>query len=475
MISVLIVENARLLSNIIAKELIALNYECSKTYSFKGIEEQLSKNKFDFIILSLYLSDGEGVELVQKVKKLSNAKLIVLTSSTDEKQRNRLFNSGVIDYFLKENISQTVININNLIQNIVKNNLINILIIDDSKIIRERVKAILTPRNYNILESDTGQGGIDIIEDNNNKVDLLILDMELDDMHGTEVLSHIKLNQQNNFPIIVLSGTKDANVISKVLKGGASDFIKKPLIIEEFLLKINLWVEYYRKSIELDDYKHNLEHKIEDGISEIKTLNKEIEDTQKEVIFTMGSIGEGRSKETGNHVKRVAQYSYLLAKFYGLTDDDAELLKLASPMHDIGKVAIPDSVLNKPGRFNDEERIIMNNHSKLGYEMLCHSDRQIMKTAAIVAYEHHERWDGKGYPRGLKGEDIHIFGRITAIADVFDALGSQRVYKPVWEDEKIWKLFKEEKDKQFEGKLVDVFFDNLDEFLKVRKEYTDCF
>jgi HD-GYP domain-containing protein (c-di-GMP phosphodiesterase class II)/phosphoribosyl 1,2-cyclic phosphodiesterase len=205
------------------------------------------------------------------------------------------------------------------------------------------------------------------------------------------------------------------------------------------------------------------------------TLTQEIEDTQKEVVFTMGAIGESRSKETGNHVKRVAEYSKILALATGLSLDEAELLKSASPMHDIGKVAIPDAVLNKPGRFNKAERAIMDTHAELGYGMIKNSDRPLLKAASIVAYEHHEKWDGTGYPNKLKGEEIHIYGRITALADVFDALGSDRVYKKAWKDEKIFKLFKEERGKHFDPNLVDLFFENIDKFLEVRAKFQDTY
>ncbi len=216
-----------------------------------------------------------------------------------------------------------------------------------------------------------------------------------------------------------------------------------------------------------------IEEKVQKGLKKIKKLNHEIEDTQKEVIFTMGAIGESRSKETGNHVKRVAEYSKLFALYYGLDEKEAEMLKMASPMHDIGKVAIPDAILNKPGRFDDNEREIMNTHAQLGYEMLKHSKRPLLKMAATISKEHHEKWDGSGYPKGLKEEEINIYGRITAIADVFDALGSDRCYKKAWDDERIFKLFKEERGKHFDPKLVDIFFKNLDEFLAIREKFKD--
>lgn len=206
---------------------------------------------------------------------------------------------------------------------------------------------------------------------------------------------------------------------------------------------------------------------------EINHLNREIIETQKEIIFTMGAIGESRSKETGNHVKRVAEYSRILAIESGLSEIEADILKQASPMHDIGKVGIPDSILNKPGPLTSNERKIMNTHAELGYEMLKNSERDILKAAAIVSYEHHEKWDGTGYPNNKLGTDIHIYGRITAIADVFDALGSKRVYKEAWNDERIFKLLKEERGKHFDPQLVDIFFEKFELFDDVRKRLLD--
>lgn len=266
--------------------------------------------------------------------------------------------------------------------------------------------------------------------------------------------------------------------IQKTIASLTSNFINFTYISVLFLLLIIMTVivilgykVYKNVGLSVDE----IEAKIQDGLTEIKNLNQEIESTQKEVVFTMGAIGESRSKETGNHVKRVAEYSKLLAIYYGLDEKEAEMLKQASPMHDIGKVAIPDAILNKPGRFDEQERETMNTHANLGYEMLKHSNRPLLKMAAIVANEHHEKWDGSGYPKGLSVENIHIYGRITALADVFDALGSDRVYKKAWDDEKIFKFFKEEKAKHFDPKLIDIFFEHLNEFLKIREKFKDEF
>ncbi len=212
---------------------------------------------------------------------------------------------------------------------------------------------------------------------------------------------------------------------------------------------------------------------IHHDITDIERLHDELEDAQREIIYKLGEIGECRSSETGQHVKRVAEYSKLLAIKIGLDPKDVNKLFMASPMHDIGKVGIPDSILNKNGKLDSAEWEVMKTHAKIGYEILRTSKREILRSAAIVSYSHHERWDGSGYPLGLKGEDIHIFGRITAIADVFDALSSARVYKKSWALEDVLKLFNEEKGKHFDPNLIDVFMDNLDEILQIKENFKD--
>ena len=212
---------------------------------------------------------------------------------------------------------------------------------------------------------------------------------------------------------------------------------------------------------------------IHHDITEIEKLYEELNETQREIIYKLGEIGECRSSETGQHVKRVAEYSKLLAQKIGLDSKDVNKLFMASPMHDIGKIGIPDSILNKNGKLDAAEWEIMKTHAQLGYDILRNSKREILQAAGIVSYTHHEKWDGSGYPRGLKGDDIHIFGRITAIADVFDALGSERVYKKAWPLEKILELFNEEKGKHFDPNLIDVFMNNLDDFLEIKEKYKD--
>ena len=202
-------------------------------------------------------------------------------------------------------------------------------------------------------------------------------------------------------------------------------------------------------------------------------LNDELERTQREIIFTLGEIAETRSEETGYHVKRVAEFSKHLALHAGLSLEEAELVRLSSSMHDVGKVGIPDYVLHKPGKLTNDEYELMKNHAMLGYEMLKGSNGRIMKIAAIIAKEHHEKYDGTGYPMQLRGDAIHLYARIVAIADVFDALSSERIYKPAWSYEQIYELFTKERGKHFDPQLIDIFLEHYEEFKAIRNMYED--
>ena len=196
-------------------------------------------------------------------------------------------------------------------------------------------------------------------------------------------------------------------------------------------------------------------------------MNEEIVNTQKELIEKLGEVVEKRSSEASLHVKRVAEFSYQLALDYGLSDTDAILLNSASPMHDIGKVGIPDAILLKPGKLTEEEFEIMKTHAHIGYDIFKSSDRSLLKAAALIAHDHHEKWDGSGYPNGKKGTEIHIFGRITAVSDVFDALFHHRCYKPAWPIERIVELFIEQKGIHFDPELVDIVLNDIDKYIKV--------
>lgn len=219
------------------------------------------------------------------------------------------------------------------------------------------------------------------------------------------------------------------------------------------------------------DFENELELQVNDALKTIRALNDELEVTQRDIVVRLGEVCEMRSEETGQHVLRVSEYSALLAQLARLTETDIELIKDASPLHDAGKVGIPDSILNKPGRLTAEEYEIMKTHTLIGHQILNTSERPLLKVAAEIALSHHEHWNGKGYPHGLKGEKISLKGRIVAIADVFDALSFARVYKPAWSDDKIFKHFEAQLGEQFDPELCQLFLLNFSKFVALRNQF----
>lgn len=202
-------------------------------------------------------------------------------------------------------------------------------------------------------------------------------------------------------------------------------------------------------------------------------LTDEIEGTQRDIVYMLGEAIETRSNETGQHVRRVAEYCKMIGLGVGLSEREAEILYIAAPLHDFGKIGIPDGILHYPGKLCDEEWEVMKTHATLGQELLNRSDREILKAAAIVAGEHHEHWDGSGYPNGLKGDDIHIYGRICALADVFDALGSKRCYKEAWPLNETIDFLRTQSGFQFDPRIIDWVLENMESMVKIRENFPD--
>lgn len=208
---------------------------------------------------------------------------------------------------------------------------------------------------------------------------------------------------------------------------------------------------------------------------ELESVHLEMEHTQRDIIYRLTEVAEIRSKETGNHVKRVANYCRLLAQYMSLSREDVESIYLASPMHDIGKITIPDGILNKPGKLLPEERTRMQEHTISGHDILAESSRSLLKTAAEIALSHHERWDGEGYPKKLKKKEVPLFGRICAVADVFDALASERAYKKAWPIDRVLDYIAENREKQFDPEIVDILLANSQEFIEIGQKFSDSF
>jgi len=340
-------------------------------------------------------------------------------------------------------------------------NLADILIVDDTIENLQLLSNILKEAGYKVRPATSGKLALKAVE--TKQPDLILLDIKMPEMDGYEVCSILKGNAETkDIPVLFISALDDINDKLKAFQVGGLDYITKPFQFEEVKARVST-------HLQLKSYQNEMEEKIQEGVDKVEDLTQEIIDTQREVIYTMGEICESRSHETGMHIKRVAEYCYLLAYLAG--SEDAWIIKQASPMHDIGKVAIPDTILNKPGKFTADEWAIMQTHSALGYKMLSVSRRSLFKVAASIALEHHEKWDGTGYPRGIKGTEISLAGRVCAIADVFDALGSDRCYKKAWPMEKIIEYFKEQRGKHFDPELIDLFFASFDDFLSINHKF----
>ncbi len=343
-----------------------------------------------------------------------------------------------------------------------------ILIIDD---VAENIQVamnILKEDNYIFSFATQGNEALEIIKKEATQLDLILLDIMMPGLDGFDVCRMIKSNPKTkDIPVIFLTAKVDVDSISQGFALGAIDYITKPFHAEELQARVKTHLELYHARLLLQENNIALETKLK---FESKRLLTELEQNQKDMIFMLTELMEFTSDETGKHIRRVAEICSLLASYHpSLSDEDADTLYHSSPMHDIGKLTIPQEILNKPGKFTEDEFNIMKAHTTNAYNMMRNSKRRLTKAAAIIAHEHHEKWDGTGYPRKLKGNAIHIYGRIVALADVFDALAHKRCYKEAWEIQTIVDYIMENRAIQFDPQLVDIMMGHIEEFIEIVK------
>jgi putative two-component system response regulator len=342
----------------------------------------------------------------------------------------------------------------------------NILIVDDVLDNIQVAMNILKEDSYNFSFAQSGEEALKLMHKNN--FDLILLDIMMPGIDGYKVCKTMKEDPRlSDIPVIFLTAKADMDSMTMGFEVGALDYITKPFHANELLARVKTHLELYNAKKILKQNNLSLQNKVK---MERKRVLTELENSQKEMIFVLTELIESVSDETGKHIKRVAEYSRLLAHYHhALSEEDADIIYHASPMHDIGKMSIPENILHKKSSLSEEEFEIMKTHTTKAHEYLKIPNRKIMKAADIIAYEHHEKWDGTGYPRGLKGENIHIFGRIVALADVFDALTHKRVYKDAWSVEEAAQYIKEHSGTQFDPYLVKIFEENIDEFISISK------
>ena len=327
-----------------------------------------------------------------------------------------------------------------------------ILIIDDQKLHIGLLEDILRKSGYDNIESTTDpQEGIEFYK--KKSPDLILLDLEMPKIDGFSVIEQLKeISKDERLPLLALSPDRGQDICLKALEAGATDFIAKPYEGIEVLVRIRNIIESHLLNNQVRNQNKILEEKV-------KERTKELSDTRLDIIRRLACAAECRDEDTGSHIIRMSKLCVKMGKAAGLDAHQCELLLNASPLHDIGKIGIPDSVLLKPGKLDASEWEIMKSHTVLAAGLLSGSDSELMKMAEIVALTHHEKWDGSGYPKGLRGEDIPLVGRIVAICDVFDALLSKRPYKRAWTIDDALAEIGYASGKHFDPELVDFFFE----------------
>jgi cyclic di-GMP phosphodiesterase len=332
----------------------------------------------------------------------------------------------------------------------------SILIVDDETDICHNLKAFFEDEGYKVFTASNGQAGMDLFY--KTKPDLVIIDLHMPIMSGHTLLTNLS-NEYPNVPKLVISGVGTVDEAIQTFDEGSWDFISKPISsFKTLTYKLKQLEEKASLLLQNKIYKEQFEQLVE---KRIVTVQSPIIETQKEIVSRLGDVIEMRSRETGNHVRRVAQIAEFLALEYGLDPTEANILRMAAPLHDIGKAGIPDVILNKNGKLVDDEFEIIKTHTTIGYEMLEGSDLPIIQAAATIALQHHEHWDGSGYPHGLAGEEIHIYGRIACLADIYDVLLQKRKHKESWNRERALEYVKIHSGTFFDPDLVRLFLNNI--------------
>lgn len=320
-----------------------------------------------------------------------------------------------------------------------------VLVCDDELMNRKVASKILKKEGYDIVEACNGQEALEVLA--TTPVDLILMDLMMPEMDGFEATQKIKADDTlSHIPLIIISALSDRAAITKGLELGANEYISKPFDLTEFTLRV-------KNAVMLGELQ-----------------NKK---NEKDIIYILSKTAEYRDNETSLHTIRVGEISAAIAQALHWSKEDVELIRLAAPMHDMGKVGIKDAILLKPDRLTPQEFEIMKQHTEIGFSILSQKSTPLLDLAAQIALTHHEKYDGSGYPKGLAGDDIPLSGAIVAVVDVFDALLSQRPYKDAFSLEATLEILQKDSGSHFHPMVVETFMQNLDTILSIRKELTD--
>lgn len=350
----------------------------------------------------------------------------------------------------------------------------HILIVDDQPANNRLMRMILERAGFkNITTTFDSRESVRLYLE--GEFDLVLLDYNMPNMNGIEVMEAIRSakGEVHYLPVLMITAVTDREVRHAALNAGALDFLNKPLDHMEVIPRVCnlLTVHLLKKGFE--DQVRVRTRQLQEANEKLEHANTKLQRAKMEVIHRLGLAAEFRDNETGNHVLRMSRYAGLLCQVLGGDALMCECVESAAAMHDVGKIGIPDAILLKPGRLTEQEFDQIRKHPGIGAEILGGVQEEPLITARTIALTHHERWDGNGYPQGLKGHDIPLVGRICAVVDVFDALVSTRPYKTSWTVEEAVALLVKDRGSHFDPQVVDAFVSHLDKILKIREELKD--
>jgi putative two-component system response regulator len=351
-----------------------------------------------------------------------------------------------------------------------------VLIVDDDAL-RTWGERVVRERGYSCNAAPDASCAREMLA--RSPYEIVLLDVNMPGESGIELLSHIRADHPDT-AVVMVTGEDDMRLARSAIELGAFGYAVKPVGAGELL--INVANALHRRTLELESRRlvqrlkmtaAEREMRLENALADLHRSESKVWLSQAETIFRLARVVEFRDEETGHHLQRMSSYCEVLARKLELGAERAERLRLASQLHDVGKVAVPDAILLKRGKLSSGEFDIIKTHAETGYKMLAGSSSDIVQLGAQVAYTHHERWDGCGYPRSLSGEEIPVEGRIAALADVFDALTSDRVYRPAFPVKTAVEMMRSERSTHFDPEMLDAFLGTLDELEGIRRTYAD--
>lgn len=354
----------------------------------------------------------------------------------------------------------------------------NILIVSQSKSNAAMIKHLLNKNGFSDAQVTDDPFSVAVYYEN-EELDLIVLDIKLQGMDGFGVMQSLKESYAVNGmdkaipPVLVLTDVDLQEHRRRALMEGANDYINFPFDVREFLARIKNLLQIWQAQKIILHQKEILEYKVNQRTQDLQYAQKKLLESRLEVVRRLGRAAEYRDNETGLHIIRMSKIAALLGRASGLNEEEADMILNASPMHDIGKLGIPDSILLKPGKLDGEEWNIMQTHAQIGADILAGSTSPLLVMAHDIALSHHEKWDGSGYPNGLKGEDIPIESRLSTVADVFDALTSIRPYKQAWSVEDTMDYFRSQSGKQFDPILVRLLEKELPNVLMIKEKFSE--